>query len=187
MEALTGKVVFVTGASKGIGAAIARAAGAAGAFTIIHYANDKAGAEEVAANIPADRRIILQAGLHTNAAAAKLWADAVGWKGRIDVFVNNAGGRALLREANDEGVAAIASGPGGRRDVVEHRCLTRQAHRRSRQAIFDQIHSLREAGNSIGDIARQTGFGSHTIRKWLKFDAPPERRAMALKPCSPPL
>jgi Transposase len=99
--------------------------------------------------------------------------------------VDRSTGRALLPEANDEGVAAIASGPGGRRDLVEHRCLTRQAHRRSRQAIFDQIHSLREAGNSIGDIARQTGFGSRTIRKWLKFDAPPERRATAPKPCSP--
>ena len=94
-------------------------------------------------------------------------------------------GRVLLLGANDEDVAAIASGSGGRRDVVEHRCLTKQAHRRSRQAIFDQIHSLREAGNSIGDIARQTGFGSRTIRKWLKFDAPPARRATAPKPCSP--
>jgi transposase len=52
--------------------------------------------------------------------------------------VDRSTGRALLPEANDEGVAAIASGPGGRRDLAEHRCLTRQAHRRSRQAIFDQ-------------------------------------------------
>ncbi len=34
-------------------------------------------------------------------------------------------------------------------------------------------------------VARQTGFGSRTIRKWLKCDAPPERRATAPKPCSP--
>jgi len=63
--------------------------------------------------------------------------------------------------------------------------LTRQAHRRSRQAIFDQIHILREAGTSIDDIARQTGFGRRSIRKWLKFTVPPERRATAPKPCSP--
>jgi hypothetical protein len=63
--------------------------------------------------------------------------------------------------------------------------LTRQAHRRSRQAIFDQIHSLREAGNSIAIVAREIGFGSRTIRKWLQCRAPPERRASAPKPCSP--
>ena len=52
---------------------------------------------------------------------------------------------------------------------------TRQAHRnRSRQAIFDQIHTLREAGTFIGDIAaRQTGFGPRSIRKWLQFSTPP--------------
>jgi transposase len=94
-------------------------------------------------------------------------------------------GRALLPESNDEDVATIASGPGGRGDAAKHRHLTRQAHRRSRQAIFDQIHTLRVAGSSIGDIARKTGFGPRSIRKWLKFTGPPERRATAPKPCSP--
>jgi hypothetical protein len=65
------------------------------------------------------------------------------------------------------------------------RDLTCQAHRHSRQAVFDQIHTLREAGTSIGDIARQTGFGPRSIRKWLQFSTPPERRATAPKPCSP--
>jgi hypothetical protein len=94
-------------------------------------------------------------------------------------------GRALLPESNDEGVVTIAYGPGGRGEVAEHRHLTKQAHRRSRQAIFDQLRTLRDAGNSIGDIARETGFGPRSIRKWLKFNAPPDRRATAPKPCSP--
>lgn len=94
-------------------------------------------------------------------------------------------GRALLPESNDEDPATTACGSGGRRAAAAHRHLTRQAHRRSRQAIFDQIHILREAGTSIRDIARQTGFGPRSIRKWLKFTAPPERRATAPKPCSP--
>ena len=94
-------------------------------------------------------------------------------------------GRALLPESNDEDPATIACGSGGRRDAAAHRHLTRQAHRRSRQAIFDQIHTLREAGTFIGDIARQTGFGPRSIRKWLQFSTPPERRAAAPKPCSP--
>jgi len=37
----------------------------------------------------------------------------------------------------------------------------------------------------IGDIARQTGFGPRSIRKWLQFSTPPERHAAAPKPCSP--
>jgi hypothetical protein len=92
---------------------------------------------------------------------------------------DRATGRALLPESNDEDAATIGCGPGGRRDAAAHRHLTRQAHRRSRQAIFDQIHILRGAGASIRDITRQTGFGPRSIRKWLKFTAPPERRATA--------
>ncbi len=93
-------------------------------------------------------------------------------------------GRALLPKSDDEDVM-IAPGPGGRTDIEEHRHLTRQAHRRSRQTLFDQIHSLRDAGISIHDIGRQTGFGPRTIRKWLKFSAPPERCATTPKRCSP--
>src|SRR5271165_1817071 len=63
-------------------------------------------------------------------------------------------GRALLPESNDEDVVTISNGPGVPGEVAEHRHLTRQAHRRSRQALFDQIHTLREARTSIGDIAR---------------------------------
>jgi transposase len=96
-------------------------------------------------------------------------------------------GRALLpvSESEDESDATIAHGSEGRREVAEHRRVTKRAHRRSRQAIFDQIRTLRDAGSSIGDIARETGFGPRSIRKWLKFSAPPERRATAPKPCSP--
>ena len=94
-------------------------------------------------------------------------------------------GRALLPESKDEDVVTIAYGPGGRREVAEHRHLTKQVHRRSRQAIFDRIRSLRDAGNSISDIARETGFGPRSIRKWLKFSAPPARRATAPTTCSP--
>jgi hypothetical protein len=44
---------------------------------------------------------------------------------------------------------------------------------------------LRDAGNSIGDIARETRFGQRSIRKWPKFNAPLDRRDAALKLCSP--
>ena len=65
-------------------------------------------------------------------------------------------GRALLPESKDEDVVTIAYGPDGRREVAEHRRLIKQAHRRSRQAIFDQIRTLRDAGNS--GRGRDAGF-----------------------------
>ena len=96
-------------------------------------------------------------------------------------------GRALLPSSKDEdeSAATIVSSPSGRSDVAEHRKLTRQAHRRSRQAIFDQIRTLRDAGTSIRDIAKETGFGPRSVRKLLKFSAPRERRAAEPTPCSP--
>jgi NAD(P)-dependent dehydrogenase (short-subunit alcohol dehydrogenase family) len=90
MDDLSGKVVLVSGASKGIGGAIACSLGAAGAATIIHFSSDRAGAEEAGQHIPTARKLLLQADLHSNAAAEALWRDAVAWKGRVDVFVNNA-------------------------------------------------------------------------------------------------
>ncbi len=67
-------------------------------------------------------------------------------------------GRALLAASKDEdeSEAPIACSPGGQRDVAEHRHLTKQAHRRSRQAIFEQIRTLRDTGASIRDIAQET-------------------------------
>ena len=96
-------------------------------------------------------------------------------------------GRALLpvSGSEDESEATIAHRLEGRREVAEHRRLTKQAQHRSRQAAFDQIRTLRNGGSSIGDIARETGFGPRSIRKWLKFNTPAERRAAAPKPCSP--
>lgn len=94
-------------------------------------------------------------------------------------------GRALLQESSEQYATSATSGPGAQSEVAERQLLTRQAHRRSRQAIFDQIHRLHKAGISIATIVRETGFGSRTVRRWLKCDTPPERRASAPKPCSP--
>ena len=91
----------------------------------------------------------------------------------------------LLPESNDEDVVMIANGPGGRGEVAEHRHLTCQAHvGRGKPSLIKSIVCGRPE-TSIGDIARQTGFGPRSIRKWLKVSTPPERRAAAAKPCSP--
>jgi NAD(P)-dependent dehydrogenase (short-subunit alcohol dehydrogenase family) len=87
---LQGKTVLLTGASKGIGAATARILGQAGAYLIAHYHDDRAGAETATEAIPPERRHLLQADLAQTTSVDGLWRDALAWRGRIDVLVNNA-------------------------------------------------------------------------------------------------
>lgn len=82
--------MLVTGASKGIGAEIARAIGAAGATVIAHCRSDREGAEAALAALPPERRHILQADQADPRAMDTLWRQAVGIAPRIDVVVLNA-------------------------------------------------------------------------------------------------
>jgi NAD(P)-dependent dehydrogenase (short-subunit alcohol dehydrogenase family) len=87
---LDGRTILVTGASKGIGAAIVQALGDTGAFVVAHYGSDAAGARDATAAIPEERKLLVQADLEDPQSPANLWADAIAWRGGIDVFVNNA-------------------------------------------------------------------------------------------------
>jgi NAD(P)-dependent dehydrogenase (short-subunit alcohol dehydrogenase family) len=84
------RVVLLTGASKGIGAASAAALGRAGAAIVAHYGSDEAGALAATAAIPDERKLLVPADLRDPDAPARLWEAAVRWRGRIDVLVNNA-------------------------------------------------------------------------------------------------
>ena len=61
MDTLQGKTIAVTGASKGIGAAIVEVLGRQGAHVIAHYGSDRAGAEAATAAIPSERKLLVQA------------------------------------------------------------------------------------------------------------------------------
>jgi NAD(P)-dependent dehydrogenase (short-subunit alcohol dehydrogenase family) len=90
MTDLTGKVVLVTGASKGIGAEIASAVGRAGAHLVAHYGSDRAGAEQSTKSLNPDRVKLIGADLEDKAAVDRLWNESLAWRRRIDVVINNA-------------------------------------------------------------------------------------------------
>jgi 3-oxoacyl-[acyl-carrier protein] reductase len=93
MSKLTGKVAVVTGGSKGIGAAIAKALAAEGASVVVNYASSKAGADSVVDAITAaGGNAIAVGGDVAKAADAQGIIDtAVETYGRLDILVNNSG------------------------------------------------------------------------------------------------
>ncbi len=90
---LNGKVAVVTGASKGIGAAIAKQLATEGAKVVVNYSSSKKDADKVVDEIAKDggKAIAVQANLSKQADIERLFADTKKAFGRLDVLVNNAG------------------------------------------------------------------------------------------------
>lgn len=90
---LNGKVAVVTGASKGIGAGIAKAFAAEGASVVINYASAKSDADKMVDEISkgGGRAVAVQANVAKRSDVQRLFAEAERAFGKIDILVNNAG------------------------------------------------------------------------------------------------
>jgi 3-oxoacyl-[acyl-carrier protein] reductase len=93
MGELTGKVAVVTGASKGIGAAIARALAKAGAAVAVNYASNKAAADRVVGEIvkTGGKAVAIQADVAKSSDVKRLFEETREKLGRPNILVNNAG------------------------------------------------------------------------------------------------
>jgi 3-oxoacyl-[acyl-carrier protein] reductase len=106
MGILTGKVILVTGASRGIGAAVAIKLAEAGASVIANYAESKAGAEQVVNTIRENggAAIAVKADVSDPQQVKALFDAAIAEYGKLDVLINNAGVMftKMIKDTTDE-------------------------------------------------------------------------------------
>jgi 3-oxoacyl-[acyl-carrier protein] reductase len=93
MSKLSGKVAVITGASKGIGAGIAKAFAEEGASVVVNYASSREGADVVVKKIVSEggKAIAVQGDVSKSEDVKRLFAEAKNAFGKIDILVNNAG------------------------------------------------------------------------------------------------
>ena len=145
MSELTGKVAIVTGASKGIGAEIAKSLSAAGAAVVVNYASSKEGADRVVAEITGKggKAIAVQGDVSKAADVQRLFEETKKAFGSLDVLVNNAGVykfeplEAVTEEEFHRAVqhqrAGLAAGDARGSKVFRARGRKRHQHRVGRQ------------------------------------------------------
>lgn len=87
----SGKVVLVTGGSRGIGAETVRTIVACGGLAVIHYGANDAAARALANEVGEGKCHLVRGDLSNPGAVGQIWGDALAWRGKIDALVNNAG------------------------------------------------------------------------------------------------
>ncbi|WP_343690103.1 SDR family oxidoreductase [Chitinophaga sp.] len=106
MKTLTGKIILVTGASRGIGAAVAHKLAAEGATVVVNFAGNKEAADNTVAAIKAlgAEAMAVQADVSKSDEVKKMFDTVIAQYGRIDVLVNNAGILLykLIKDTTDE-------------------------------------------------------------------------------------
>jgi len=81
--------------------------------------------------------------------------------------------RPSLPITDGEDSSPTSCSTGGRQKVAEHRHLTRRAHDRSRQAMYERVQILKAAGRNVRGIAREMGVNWRTAKKWVHATAFP--------------
>lgn len=108
---LQGKVVLITGSSRGIGAEIAKKVSQCGAKVIVNYVGNKKAADDVVSEIKASGGIAvaIQADVSLSADVTRLFDESIASFGKIDVLVNNAGimFNKLIKDTSDEDIDKI--------------------------------------------------------------------------------
>jgi 3-oxoacyl-[acyl-carrier protein] reductase len=111
MSSLKNKVAVVTGASKGIGAGIAKELAARGASVVVNYASSKAGADKVVAEITkaGGKAVAIGGSVAKPADIDALFAETKKMYGKVDILVNNAGVYAFspLESITSEGISSL--------------------------------------------------------------------------------
>lgn len=93
MRNLEGKVAIITGASRGIGSAIAKQLSALGAKVVVNYSNNAVKAEEVVEEITksGEQAVAIKADVSNIKDVEKLFSETITKFGKVDILVNNAG------------------------------------------------------------------------------------------------
>ena len=153
---LTGKQILVTGASRGIGRAIAEAMGQAGARVAVHY-HRRAEAARAVAEAAGAGAVPFQADLSADGAAAALFHEVVNAFGAVDVLVNNAG----VAHALPFGEGAEAFSEDDWRDGWQH---TMAVNLRAPEALCRQAvpHFRQQGGGRIISVASRAAFRGDT-------------------------
>ncbi len=143
------RAVLVTGASRGIGRAIARQFAARGARVAVHYREGRAAAEETLAALSGGPHLVVQADVADADAVERMVDAVVDDLGRIDVLVNNAG----IYEAHPPATASYAAWQAGWRRTIETNLIGA-----ANAAYCAARHMLRLGGGRIVNVSSRGAF-----------------------------
>jgi 3-oxoacyl-[acyl-carrier protein] reductase len=151
MPDLSGKVALVTGASRGIGAAVAARLASCGASVAVNYSGSKSAADAVVAAIEAagGRAIALQADVSDPQSCTQLVKDTIDGLGGLDIVVNNAGiarDGLIVRMSDDDWNAVIGTNLTGVFNVT--RAVTRHLMKQRSGAIVNVTSVIGLVGNA---------------------------------------
>ena len=132
-----------------------------GAHVIAHYGSDRAGAEAATAELPADRVLLVGADLAQPGEVDRLWREALAWRGRIDVLVNNA----AMMGSRAASTPRCGLGRGLGRDAAGQRHGAGRSDARRRPPLSSRRAAARRHRLELGGPARLDQSRHHRLRR----------------------